>query len=389
VARLVTRTLAACLAITSGIHVLVYLLSATLPLHVIALGGSKTQVGLLFAVSAGVSMLLRPVVGGWVDRYGFRPVMLPGAAVLLVTLAALPLAQAPALLIALMAGIGFANGLISTGAGVLAAQVSPAERRGEALGVYYVATALSFSVGPPLGLFLYGSGDMGPCFAAAAVLGLGILVLVWGLAGRPATGVSARRFRWLSPAALPAAATVVLVNVGYSSIYAFLPLHARAAGLDGSLGWFYALFSACIIVGRVGLRGLSDRVGRVRVIVPAVVLIALSYLLLALPPTVFTLALGAVLLGGGVALFYPTLVALLVDRTPAAERGSAIGTLSGSFDLGGMVGSLLVGLTVDRASFTAGFHVAAAGAALGLALFVMLERRAAGRSVLPRPAAGV
>src|SRR6185503_11448298 len=155
---------------------------------------------------------------------------------------------------------------ISTGAGVLAAQVSPAERRGEALGVYYVATALSFSVGPPLGLFLYGSGGMGPCFAAAAVLGLGILVLVWGLAGRPATGVSARRFRWLSPAALPAAATVVLVNVGYS--------------------WFYALFSACIIVGRVGLRGLSDRVGRVRVIVPAVVLIALSYLLLALPPTV-------------------------------------------------------------------------------------------------------
>jgi MFS family permease len=125
------------------------------------------------------------------------------------------------------------------------------------------------------------------------------------------------------------------------------------------------------------------------VIVPAVALIALSYVLLALPPTVSTLALGAVLLGGGVALFYPTLVALLVDRTPEAERGSAIGTLSGSFDLGGMVGSLLVGLTVDRASFAAGFHVAAAGAALGLALFVLLERRAAARSVLPRPAAGV
>jgi MFS family permease len=389
VARLITRTLAACLAITSGIHVLVYLLSATLPLHLVALGGSKTQVGLLFSVSAGISMVLRPLVGGWVDRYGFRPVMLPGAAVLLVTLAALPLAGAPALLVALMAGIGFGNGLLSTGAGVLAAQASPAERRGEALGVYYVATALSFSVGPPLGLFLYGGDDMGPCFVAAAVLGVGILLLVAGLAGRPATGTTGRRFRWFSPAALPAAATVVLVNVGYSSIYAFLPLHARAAGLDGNLGWFYALFSACIIAGRVGLRGLSDRIGRGRVIVPAVALVASSYLVLALPPTRFTLALGAVLLGAGVALFYPTLVALLVDRTAEAERGSAIGTLSGSFDLGGMVGSLLVGLTVDRLSFAAGFLVAAAGAAAGLVLFVLLERRASARSVLPRPVAGV
>jgi len=389
VARLVTRTLAACLAITSCIHILVYMLSATLPLHMVALGGSKTQVGLLFAVSAGFSMLLRPLVGGWVDRHGFRPVMLPGAAVLLATLAALPLAQAPALLVTLMAGIGFGNGLISTGAGVLAAQASPAERRGEALSVYYVATSLSFSVGPPLGLALYGGGDMGLCFIGAAVLGGGILLLVLGLTGTPAAGPSGRHFRWFSRAALPAAATVVLVNVGYSSIYAFLPLYARAVGLDGTLGWFYALFSVCIIVGRVGLRGLSDRIGRVRVIVPAVALITLSYLVLALPPRGLTLAIGAVLLGGGVALFYPTLVAVLVDRTPEAERGSAIGTLSGSFDLGGMVGSLMVGLTVDRVSFAAGFHVAAAGAALGLALFVLMERRAAARSVLPRPVAGV
>jgi MFS family permease len=389
VARLVGWTLASCLAITSLVHVTVYLLSATLPLHMIALGGSTTQVGLLFSMSAGFSMLLRPLVGGWVDRYGFRAVMLPGAIVLVVTLAAMPLVDAPALLVALMAGIGFGNGLISTGAGVLAAQASPAERRGEALSVYYVATSLAFSVGPPLGLSLYGAGDMLRCFIVASVLGAAIVPLVLGLPRGPAAIESSRRFRWFSARALPAAATVVLVNVGYSSIYAFLPLYARASGLDGNLGWFYALFSACIIAGRVGLRGLSDRIGRARVIGPAVTLTMLSYLVLALPPRPGILAIGAVLLGAGVALFYPTLVALLVDRTPEAERGSALGTLSGSFDLGGVVGSLLVGLTVDRVSFAAGFHVAAAGAALGLAWFLLAERRAIGRSVLPRPAAGV
>ncbi|HUM14714.1 MAG TPA: MFS transporter [Candidatus Nitrosotalea sp.] len=387
--RLIGRTLAACLAITASVHVAVYLLNATLPLHMVALGSTKTQVGLLFAVSAGVSMLLRPLVGGWVDRYGFRAVMLPGAAVLLATLVVLPLGGTPALLIALMAGVGFGNGVISTGAGVLAAQASPPARRGEALSVYYVATSLSFAVGPPLGFALYGAGDMRRCFLGAAVLGLGILLLVLGLRESPAGAPSDQQFRWFSRRALPAAATVVAVNLGYSSIYAFLPLYARASGLDGNLGWFYALFSACIIAGRVGLRGLSDRIGRARVIVPAMTLTMLSYLVLALPPRVLTLVAGAVLLGAGVAMFYPTLVALLVDRTPELERGSAIGTLSGSFDLGSVVGSLLVGLTVDRVSFAAGFHLAAGGAALGLALFLLAERGAGRPPVLPRPAAGV
>lgn len=137
--RLLTPTLAACLGITAGVHIAVYMLNTTLPLHVVALGGSKTQVGLLFSVAAVVSMLLRPLVGGWIDRYGFRPVMVPGAVVLVGTLLILPLARTPVAFIGLMAGLGFGNGLISTGAGVLTAQASPPARRGEALSVYYVA----------------------------------------------------------------------------------------------------------------------------------------------------------------------------------------------------------------------------------------------------------
>ncbi|MEX2220438.1 MAG: MFS transporter [Candidatus Rokuibacteriota bacterium] len=388
-APLLTPAVAACLAISGGVHVVVYLLNATLPLHLVALGGSKIQVGLLFAVATTVSMVLRPLVGGWVDRFGARPVMLPGAAVLLATLLLLPLVATPAAYIALMAGLGFGNGLLATAAGVLVAQASPASRRGEALNVYFLATALSFAAGAPLGLALYAGGGIRRCFVAAGALGALIAVLILTLKPRATAPASLQAFRWFSRRALPAAATVVCVNVGYSSIYAFLPLYALASGLDGNLGWFYVLFSVCIITGRLTLRGLSDRIGRAQVIVPAVAATLLSYLLLALPPRVPTLAAAAVLLGAGVALFYPTLLALLVDRTPEAERGSAMGTLSGSFDLGSVLGSLLVGLTVDRVSFGAGFHIAAAGALAGLVLFVLAERRVAGRAVLPRSASGV
>jgi MFS family permease len=389
VAALFSPTLVTCLAISSAVHIAVYMLNTTLPLHMVALGASKTQVGLLFSVGAGVSMVMRPLVGGWIDRYGFRPVMLPGALVLVATLLVLPMAGRPGLFIALMAGLGAGNGLVSTGAGVLTAQASPPSRRGEALGIYYVATSLAFAVGPPLGCALYAAGGMRRCFLGAAAMGVGIALLISSLREPGPSSGSDQGFRWLSRRALPAAATVVAVNIGYSSIYAFLPLYAIASGLDGNLGWFYALFSICIITGRLALSRLSDRIGRARVVIPAVSATIVSYLVLALPPRVPTLAVAAVLLGVGVAVFYPTLLALLVDRTPEAERGSAIGTLSGSFDLGSVVGSMLVGVTVERISYAAGFHVAAGDALLGLVLFVIAEGRLAGRAVLPRPLPGV
>ena len=357
-AGLVTPLVAACLAVSGGVHVLVYLLNATLPLHLVQIGGSKAQVGLLFATATTVSMVLRPLVGGWVDRFGVRPVMVPGVAVLLATLLLLPSATAPVTYIALMAGLGAGNGVLATAAGVLVAQASAPARRGEALSVYFLATALSFAAGPPLGLALYEAGGIRPCFLAALVLGVAIALLVLTLRSPGPAAASPPRFRWFSRRAL-------------------------ASGLPGSLGWFYVLFSVCIITGRLTLRGLSDRVGRARVIGPAVALTTLSYLALSLPPRVPTLAAAAIMLGAGVAMFYPTLLALLVDRTPEAERGSAMGTLSGSFDLGSVVGSLLVGLTVERVSFAAGFLVAAAGALAGLTQFVLAERLAVLRRSTP------
>jgi MFS family permease len=371
---LYTPTLLACFGITGAMHVASYLLATTLPLHLVDLGASETQVGLLFSIMTSVSMVLRPLVGGWVDRHGYRPVMLPGVLSLLATTGGLQLAATPAVVIALVAGLGLSSGLVTTGAGVLVAQASPAARRGEALSVYYVATSIAFAIGPTVGLALYRRGGMAPTSGVAAGLGLLIGAMIWSLDAPGAPAGPRPTFRWLHGRALPLSSALVLANLGYSSIYAFLPLYAIGAGAERHLWWFFTLFAAWIIIGRLLLRQASDRFGRVRVLVPGFAAISLSYFVLALRPSAPTLAAGAVLLASGVAVLYPTLLALLVDRTPESERGSAIGTLSGFFDLGAVVGSLLVGMAVEHVSYAAGFLVAAAGSALGLGVFLGTER---------------
>jgi MFS family permease len=133
--------------------------------------------------------------------------------------------------------------------------------------------------------------------------------------------------------------------------------------------------SACTIVCRLVLRRASDRLGRARVLVPALLAIASGNALLAVPPGLGSLVAAAALLGVGNSMLYPTLVALVVDRTPEPERGLAVGTLSGAWDVGVALGSPLIALLVQSRGYSAGFLAAAAMTLLGLLAFVLTERR--------------
>jgi MFS family permease len=371
-----TRTLLACYAITAAIHLASIVLNTLLPFHVVDLGGSKTQVGLLFSVTTVVSMVLRPVVGGWIDTVGVRPVLGPGIAALAATSLALHLATAPVALIALMAGVGLANGLVSTTTSVLAASASPATNRGEVLGLYYLASSLAVAVAPPLAFALLALGGMPLAFAVVTGLAAAMAVVMRALpAAAPAGAAAPPGFRLWSRPAIPPSAALVLTTMGHSSIYAFLPLYAVSRGQGGAIAWFFAIYPVWLIGCRALFRGLSDRVGRARVLVPAMACLAAGFFTLALEPTRGSLAVAALLLATGGSVLYPTLAALVVDRAPEGERGLALGTLSGSWDLGVVVGSTLVGTVVERVSYGAGFALAGGTAVVGILGFLLSERR--------------
>jgi MFS family permease len=371
-----------CVAITALVHVVTYLLNTQLPLHIVALGGSHAQIGWLFAVTTGVAMLLRPQVGGWTDRYGGRAVMLPGAGVLVVTMLALYLATTPLAFIVLMAGLGIANALLSTTGSIVVADESPADRRGESLALYYVASSVGVALGPALGFGLAEVGGIALNFGVVTALSIVIAALVVVVRTSPGNETAPGGLgRLWSSHAVPASIALIVITLGAATVYAFLPLHAAAGGL-GRIAWFFPLMSGCTIVCRLLLRRSSDRFGRTRVLVPALIAIALGHIALAAPPTVLSLVLGAALLGSGNSMLYPTLVALIVDRTPIAERGRAIGTLSGAWDVGLAIGSPLIAILVQTRGFSAGFLASALAVVLGLLVFLATERHRA-RAVTP------
>jgi MFS family permease len=359
-------------------HAALYLLTPVLSLHLVALGGTSTQVGLLFSVFSLVAVVLRPAAGAWIDRQGVRRAFLPGAAIVVLASLGMQAASQPAALITLMAGIGVGYGLVTMAAAVLAASAPP-ERRAGALSVYYMAAPVAMAVATPLALTLF--RNVGIAANLALVTALALAAALFGLSRRsmpgPRDGASLSPATLWSRGAVPLSCVLTVAAMAQSTLYAFLPLYAATHGQERHLGWFFAMYSGGMILFRIAVSGLANRVGRAQILMPALALLAVGFAVLIPPPTPLQLAVAALLLAAGSSALYPMLVALVVDRVPDRERGVAMGMVSGAWDLGVFAGSLLIGALVDRASYGAGFVTSTVLTVIALGALVLVERRRA------------
>jgi MFS family permease len=126
---------------------------------------------------------------------------------------------------------------------------------------------------------------------------------------------------------------------------------------------------------------LSDRVGRKRLIAGGMWVQALAIGFIAAVRGFAPWALGAVLLGAGTAMVYPTLLAAIGDVAHPRWRASAVGVYRLWRDGGFAVGALLAGVVADLVGLAAAiWAVAAVTAASGIVVAVrMYETHPRGR----------
>jgi MFS family permease len=183
----------------------------------------------------------------------------------------------------------------------------------------------------------------------------------------------------ISRTALFPATVMFTLALTYGTVLSFLPLMAVSRGIGG-FEIFFTVYALALIAVRAAGGSLSDRVGRAAVVIPGMVLAAVGMVLVAMATSLTGLLVAAVLYGLGFGAVNPALMALTVDRCGLANRGAAMATFSGSFDLGIGVGSVLLGYVLQLSDFGT-MYLAAAGVAVGgLVIFVMGTWRGAARA---------
>jgi MFS family permease len=164
-------------------------------------------------------------------------------------------------------------------------------------------------------------------------------------------------------------------NLNDGMAWGLFPLFYAAMGLSlEHIGWLAAIYPAVWGVGQLFTGALSDRLGRKWFIAGGMWVQAIGIAVIVLSVTLWGFATGAVLLGVGTAMVYPTLLAAIGDLAHPVWRASAVGVYRLWRDLGYAIGALVAGLAADAF----GIHfaiwvVAAVTFASGVAVVLRME----------------
>jgi len=340
-----------------------FVLQPTLPIYVTHLGATPFVVGLVMASFAATSMILRPLVGYWSDRWSESGVMISGLLIQGVSVLLCYLPFVGATMIAnCCRGVGWAS--VNSGGYALLAQSAPAARRGEASGYYSGAQASATILLPALALWLIDApfGGFHVVFAVSmTIAGLGAAL---GLLLRERGANSARQQHqalaapwWREIVRLPekdillASGLLFGLHVSLPAVAGFLVLYARQLGIE-HFGWYYVASGATSLIARPLLGQLSDKVGRGAAIGAGFILEATALCLVVNATTLGGMIVSGVLYMAGSAIGSSATLALALEHANPARRGQVIATYSMAYPLSAGVGSMLAGSAIQVAGYT-------------------------------------
>ncbi len=340
------------------------------------LRGSDLDVGIVVGAFAITAVICRPLAGREADRRGRRIVLVGGALAMALGGALYLLAGSVAALVGARLAVGVGEGAVYTAGATWAVDLAPADRRGLALGLFGLSVWGGLSLGPLAGELLRSAVGYDAVWALTALLpAAGALIalrLPEPLRPTAAGGQEARRL--VPRAAWRPGVALALANVGYAALAGFVVLHLRARGIDGGATVFTA-FALAVFASRLVLSRVPDRAGASPTATAAGLLEALGLLIVALATSLTVALVGAVVIGIGFSMLFPSLALMVVGGVGEDRRGSALGAFTAFFDIGVGLGGPLAGITASLGGYPAVFVLAAAGALCTAALAASGSRR--------------
>jgi MFS family permease len=352
-----------------------------------------TQVFGLAAVSAALTYIVafgltkaatNFLAGTLADRYGRKPVLVAGWLVGLPVPLLILWAPTWEWIVAANVLLGVNQGLCWSTTVIMKIDLAGPRRRGLAMGLNEAAGYLAVALTAYLtGLIAARAGlRPEPFFLGLAYAGLGLglsLLLVRETRGhaqleaqltdaartsadgeRPSTREVVVRTSLREPALSACSQAGLVNNLNDGLAWGLLPLLFVRGGLSvAQVGLLAALYPAVWGLGQLVTGPLSDRLGRKPLITGGMLLQAMALAGTALAGSLLPWAAGAILLGVGTAMVYPTLLAAISDVAHPNWRASAVGVYRLWRDTGFAVGALLAGLVADLAGLEAAVWVVA------------------------------
>lgn len=366
------------------LETLVYgLLAPLVPYYAETFGANQVQLGLLFAVYS-LSLLVASFPAGMAcDKIGYRPVLLSGMMLLIISTLLLAVIQSFGLMLLARFLQGLAGAAIWTAALSAATALTPPEKRGGRLGLMMALTGLGTIAGPLFSGFLVQSrGYQAPFIYTALVLVLLTLPYLWlklpgpGAGSQQENSSSGNYVRMLgNPRVLSVVLIIMAGSFSFGMLEPLLPMHLSLEfGMgSGEIGLVFGVLSLVFTISRPLTGYLSDRVGY-----KAMMLWGMGVTIVAMPA--LALSTGIILMYAAGCLYSLSNCAMMTpclplltqysDQEGHSSYGRSFGMVNAAYSVGLLLGPGLGGLVAEYFSFaTATLFYSAMLLVLGIKIY--------------------
>lgn len=319
-----------------------------LPAYLSSLGGAEYKgyiIG-LFTITAGIA---RPFSGKLTDKVGRVPVMAVGSFVCVICGLLYPLLTTVAGFLWLRLFHGFSTGFKPTATAAYVADIVPANRWGEAMGIHGLCFSTGLAIGPAIGSELSQRISMNTLFYCSSLFALLSIVILMNM---KETLSEKQKFSFsmlkmdrkeiFEMRVLPGAIVCFLSYLSYGAILTLISDWGSHLGVANK-GLFYMVFTISSLLIRFMSGKMSDRIGRVSIIRFSLFLLVVSMFLIGIAKSALFLMFASAVYGVATGMLSPALTAWIIDLSHPDHRGKAVATMYIALEAGIGLGAFMAG----------------------------------------------
>lgn len=334
-----------------------------------------SKVGVLMALFTISALAIRPFAGYWLDRFDRQLFYLCAFALMVALFALYPLALGIVPIALLRLAHGGAWGMTTTASSTIVADIVPAHRRGEGIGLFGLSMTMAMSLGPLLGMAIVKHLNYPAMFYTGLGLGLAGFVLVLFVSCPHMT--SNKRFRWselIEPATIPVSLVQLLLNLAYGGLLSYVAMFGKQIGI-GNPGNFFLFFAIGMALSRLWSGKVFDKRGPALLLRSGFAILAIGFCLLAVSKSNPLFLLSGFIIGTGNGITMPSFQTMINALVPRERRGAANSTFFAGFDIGIGIGMILIGFIAETSGLRVSFLICACIVICSLALFEIIALR--------------
>ena len=359
------------------------MITPIIPKYTSDIGAGGAMLGLVTAVFAGASFLVRPIAGPACDRFNKNLILSLSLCGLFLSIFAYNLSQNILVLLLFRFLHGICFGINQTAVSTIVALILPEEKMSSGIGVFSLGMVVSMGAGPAVGIWLMEDYGYAMLFSSAGFFTAAAFLLTFFVSrqpilppvDKPASHEGSGGPGFLALEATVPSLVTFLNSFAFGVVSTFLILHGEDRGI-GNVGAFFTVYAAALLVVRAVAGRVAARVSVNRILYPCSVFLCVSLLLLWGATSLGHLVAAAVIQGVCNGFAQPILQSMALLSVEPERRGVASGTYFMGVDLGNSAAPVAAGMVAAYYGYGAAFLFMVIPVSLGILVLYAGARRA-------------